>query len=293
VLQDKVDEADSHDDPKEAMVSLITAHKYLVDLIESDLQGLDLDQLRERALEEGMDEESINKITCLAGPELALAAEIIRYLSNDLVGTARAVQDEAEYEEIDDDEEDCGIDFEIVTFDMDENDLQLAEGDVFLAGAFIDDEFGELVLPSGKRLGNRALRAYYKQRGRQSNELVCLHRTHNLQARVNSKIAQRESWKKSNSILAKSAGYAKGTSNALAAQANRRQKEADNKAMRAIVHHWGGGGGGSHYHMCGGKQWNKGNKVKGVILRHSRQGAKLQAARNKANRGNKSVACLK
>merc|ERR1719265_1008730 len=66
---------------------------------------------------------------------------------------------------------------------------------------------------------------------------------------------------------------------------------AENKGMRALVHHgYGNGGGGAHYTMAGSKQYNKGNKVKGVVLRHSRQGAKLQAARNKQNRGNKSVA---
>ena len=43
----------------------------------------------------------------------------------------------------------------------------------------------------------------------------------------------------------KSVAFSKGTSNALAAQAMRKVKEADNEAMRAIVHHWGGGGGGS------------------------------------------------
>lgn len=296
LLQDKVDEAESREDPKEAMVSLITAHKYLVDLVESDLQGLDLNQLRNRALEEGMDEDNVGKIACLDEPEAALTAEIVKYLSNDLVGTATAVQDEAEYEEVSDgEEEEAGIDFEIVTFDMDENQLQLAEGDVFLAGAYIDANSGELVLPSGTRLGNRALHKYYRQRARPSRELVCLQRTHSLASRVQAKHAQRESWKTANRLLLKGAGYAKGASNALASQAMRKQKEADNKAMRAIVHHWGGGGGGSHYHLCGGKQFNKGNKVKGVILRHSRQGAKMQAerARNKANRGNRSVACLK
>merc|ERR1719193_2182679 len=79
-----------------------------------------------------------------------------------------------------------------------------------------------------------------------------------------------------------------GLKSAIAAQHVFKQNQPDNKATRAIVHHWGAGGGGSHYWGAGGKQYNKGNKVKGVILRHSRQGAKLQAARNKTNRGNKS-----
>ena len=49
---------------------------------------------------------------------------------------------------------------------------------------------------------------------------------------------------------------------------------ADNAAARAIVHHTG-----SHYHMAGSKQYQRGVRVKGVISRHSKQGAKLQAAR--------------
>ena len=49
---------------------------------------------------------------------------------------------------------------------------------------------------------------------------------------------------------------------------------ADNAAARAIVHHTG-----SHYHMAGSKQYQRGVRVKGVISRHSKQGAILQAAR--------------
>jgi hypothetical protein len=49
---------------------------------------------------------------------------------------------------------------------------------------------------------------------------------------------------------------------------------ADNAAKRAIVHHTG-----SHYHMAGSRQFQKGVRVKGTISRHSKQGAKLQAAR--------------
>jgi len=64
------------------------------------------------------------------------------------------------------------------------------------------------------------------------------------------------------------------------------------------VHHWGAGGGGSHYHTAGSKQFQKGVRIKGVISRHSKQGAKMQAARvqkarNKANRGTASVAVLR
>jgi hypothetical protein len=49
---------------------------------------------------------------------------------------------------------------------------------------------------------------------------------------------------------------------------------ADNAAKRAIVHHTG-----SHYHMAGSRQFQRGVRVKGTISRHSKQGAKLQAAR--------------
>ena len=55
---------------------------------------------------------------------------------------------------------------------------------------------------------------------------------------------------------------------------------------------------GSHYHTAGSKQFLKGARVKGVVSRHSKQGAKtqaarVQAARNKQNRGNASVAVLR
>jgi len=40
-------------------------------------------------------------------------------------------------------------------------------------------------------------------------------------------------------------------------------------------------------------RYQKGNRVKGAILRHSRQGAKLQAARNKNNRGNSGISVLR
>ena len=92
----------------------------------------------------------------------------------------------------------------------------------------------------------------------------------------------------------------RGASKALAAQYGTKAQFADNKARRAIVtHHWGAGGGGSHYHTAGSKQFQKGVRDReGVISRHSKQGAKMQAARvqkarNKANRGTASVAVLR
>jgi hypothetical protein len=64
------------------------------------------------------------------------------------------------------------------------------------------------------------------------------------------------------------------SSKALPAQFHHKMDVADNAAKRAIVHHTG-----SHYHMAGSKQFQRGVRVKGVISRHSKQGAKLQAAR--------------
>jgi hypothetical protein len=75
-------------------------------------------------------------------------------------------------------------------------------------------------------------------------------------------------------------GGAKGNSGkGLAAQFTHRTDFADNAQNRAIVHHWGAGGGGSHYNMAASKSAQKGTK-KGLLSRHSKQGAKLQAQRN-------------
>ena len=62
------------------------------------------------------------------------------------------------------------------------------------------------------------------------------------------------------------------------------------------MHHWGAGGGGSHYHTAGSKQFLKGVRIRGVVSRHSKQGAKMQAARvqaarNKQNRGTPPSPC--
>jgi hypothetical protein len=89
---------------------------------------------------------------------------------------------------------------------------------------------------------------------------------------------------KMNKLLARSAAHATksgGASKALPSQYVHQPKAADNAAKRAIVHHTG-----SHYVMAGSKQFQKGVRVKGVISRHSQQGAKLQAARSaKRNAG--------
>jgi hypothetical protein len=89
---------------------------------------------------------------------------------------------------------------------------------------------------------------------------------------------------KINKLLARSAAHATksgGASKALPSQYVHQPKAADNAAKRAVVHHTG-----SHYVMAGSKQFQKGVRVKGVISRHSQQGAKLQAARSaKRNAG--------
>jgi hypothetical protein len=67
---------------------------------------------------------------------------------------------------------------------------------------------------------------------------------------------------------------AKRNNKAISSQFVYQPNAADNAEKRAIVHHTG-----SHYHMAGSKQFQKGLRVKGVISRHSQQGAKMQAAR--------------
>mmetsp|Transcript_80504 Transcript_80504/g.223987 ORF Transcript_80504/g.223987 Transcript_80504/m.223987 type:complete len:522 (+) Transcript_80504:98-1663(+) len=280
----KVDEAQGSENPKEALINLITAHSYLVNLIVGELQGLTLLQLRARASQEGVAEEKIAEAAELDDPTASLTALIVRHLSNDLVEAAAELQAEVveEYADDSDDDEadDNDIDFEVVTIDEADEGV-LSTGDIFVAGAYIDDQYGELVLPNGTRLGNRALSVFYRQRARPVKDRQLVPMLSNLKA----SIVRRENRK----MMLRDAGK---TAKSVSQHSIHKYVAPDNKAMRAIVHHWGAGGGGSHYWGAGGKQYNKGNKVKGVILRHSTQGAKLQAARNKSNRGNKSVACL-
>eukprot|EP00927_Polykrikos_kofoidii_P072384 TRINITY_DN68504_c0_g1_i1.p1 TRINITY_DN68504_c0_g1~~TRINITY_DN68504_c0_g1_i1.p1 ORF type:complete len:527 (+),score=141.41 TRINITY_DN68504_c0_g1_i1:66-1646(+) len=299
--EDKVEEALRSGDPKEALVSLITAHKYLVDLITEELQGLELADLRERALQDGLEEDEVAEAAGLDDPEDAMKALLVKHISNDLVDAATELQAEAAetYEDSSDDEaEDAGLDIEALA--VEDSDLQLGENDVFIAGAYIDDKYGELVLPNGIRLGNRALSKFYKQRARPTSE-----RQLGLQGARKLTIAEfsaRVMRQQERRMMVKKASLSKGASAAVSTQLARsiyKQKEVDNKAMRAVVHHWGAGGGGSHYHSAGTKAYNKGNKVKGVVLRHSVQGAKLQAARmnaqkakNKSNRKTASTAVL-
>jgi hypothetical protein len=87
---------------------------------------------------------------------------------------------------------------------------------------------------------------------------------------------------KMNKLLARSAAHAKkgGGAKALPSQYVHKPQAADNAAKRAIVHHTG-----SHYVMAGSKQFQKGLRVKGVVSRHSVQGAKLQSARSAKRNG--------
>mmetsp|Transcript_2870 Transcript_2870/g.4627 ORF Transcript_2870/g.4627 Transcript_2870/m.4627 type:complete len:218 (-) Transcript_2870:572-1225(-) len=83
-----------------------------------------------------------------------------------------------------------------------------------------------------------------------------------------------------NKLLARLAADKKGNSKAIPSQYVYKPDAADNAAKRAIVHHTG-----SHYHMAGSRQFQRGVRVKGVVSRHSTQGAKLQAARVAKNNG--------
>jgi len=198
-----------------------------------------------------------------------------------------------------------------INFERDEIALELAAGAFQLASvsitskvgdaqraattgsAFVDREKTELVLPNGHRLGHRSLKHFYRQKRQDGASDSLVPHTASLR-HMQAKIALREEAKERNMVLRRSAGLAlHGASKAMSANYTHKPDAADNKHARAIVHHWGAGGGGSHYHMAGSRQYQKGQKVKGVVLRHSRQGARLQAARNKANRSDSSVAVLR
>ena len=153
-----------------------------------------------------------------------------------------------------------------------------------------------------KQLGHRSFRRYCKQKFRNDYVRGCAadeRRGRVAAAAPAARLAERERNKQTNAIATRSMRLAlRGSSKALAAQFTTKAQFADNAARRAVVHHWGAGGGGSHYHTAGSKQFLKGVRVKGVVSRHSKQGAKtqaarVQAARNKQNRGNASVAVLR
>lgn len=159
-------------------------------------------------------------------------------------------------------------------------------------GAVGSSALGELVLANGTKLGHRSLKQYYKQSFKNEPGHVRKYSKKDSKA-LQSKVALREENKRRNEILLRGSMFAKGNSKALSSTYIYKADAADNERARAIKHHWGAGGGGSHYHMAGSRQYQKGVRVKGVVLRHSRQGARLQAERNKKNRGNGSIAILR
>lgn len=160
--------------------------------------------------------------------------------------------------------------------------------------AYVDQQSTELVLPNGHRLGHRSLKHIYKQSKQEEAGGVGLVPHAKSARQIEAKLALREQAKVRNLVLRRSARLAlHGASKAISSNYTHKADAADNKHARAVVHHWGAGGGGSHYHMAGSRQYQKGQKVKGVVLRHSRQGARLQAERNKANRSDSSASVLR
>ena len=108
--------------------------------------------------------------------------------------------------------------------------------------------------------------------------------------RLETSLALREETKKRNGALVKSAAFAKGNSKAISATYTFKEDCADNEHARALQHHgYGGYGGGAHFTMSGSRQFHKGVRIKGIAQRKAGK-CKVQAARNKANRGNSSVA---
>jgi hypothetical protein len=106
---------------------------------------------------------------------------------------------------------------------------------------------------------------------------LALRRAEAQHQRLANSLVDRERQLKMNKLLARGARMSKKTANAskaIASQFHYKEKPADNAAARAVVHHTG-----SHYHMAGGVQFQRGVRVKGVVSRHSKQGAKIQAAR--------------
>ena len=180
------------------------------------------------------------------------------------------------------------------------------------------DGLGELVLPRGRRVGHRSLQRVYAQRSRVDDMRLSVRAArHVVQARMRTRmlgihsratrarrdangstvsqshaslgaaVALREEAKRRHGVLVSSFAFAKGTSKALASSYVHKADFADNKHARAITHHgYGGFGGGAHYTMAGSKQFQKGVRVKGVVSRHSVQGARLGAARRNKAAGN-------
>ena len=83
--------------------------------------------------------------------------------------------------------------------------------------------------------------------------------------------------RKKNQLLLKNMMSAKGNSKAIASQYSYRIDPADDPTRRAVVHHTG-----SHYVNAHSRAFKVGDKVKGLVARHSRQAAiRLQKSKNK------------
>ncbi len=83
--------------------------------------------------------------------------------------------------------------------------------------------------------------------------------------------------KKQNGILLKQMMGCKGNSKAIASQYSYKQNAADDPTRRAIVHHTG-----SHYVNAHSRAFKVGDKVKGMVARHSHQAAiRLQKSKSK------------
>ena len=92
-------------------------------------------------------------------------------------------------------------------------------------------------------------------------------------------LALRREAKRRHGLLVRATAFSHGLhSKAIASTFQFKAGFADNKHARALQHHgYGGFGGGAHYTMAGSKQFQKGVRIKGVISRHSKQGARMQA----------------
>jgi hypothetical protein len=199
-----------------------------------------------------------------------------------------------------------------INFDLNYGALELAtfydftsgkgESGAAAAGPFVSvhDKIrgGELVLAGGGRAGSRTYKKYYNQQYRPTDNRVSVRinlRIQSEQSRwmgmhLNSKLAMRRERNMRNGLLVRSSMFAKGNSKALSSQFVFKQDAADNAQNRAIVHHWGAGGGGSHFNLGSSKQFQKGNKVKGIVQRGKKSRGNQVAIRlGTKSRGKKST----
>jgi pre-60S factor REI1 len=142
------------------------------------------------------------------------------------------------------------------------------------------------VLHSGRRLGHRSLRRFYRQKfgGDETALALCgaglkpggpksggMPRLLGAYAtgRIEQKLALRAEAKKRHGVLTRSFAFSGQNSKAISSAFQFKADPADNKHARAITHHWGAGGGGSHYHMAGSVQFQRGVTTAGALTRGS------------------------